>query len=183
MGIRWVTGRDGTGKLMVGCSRTGGGRIPSKGEGESGGELGISTGEMRRVGDPEGDSSPSTPASLPLSTLACLLIPALLSGGPKLGGRASGLEGRPEAWLLIWLGLRTNGEAFSGDREPILSGVPAADDLEGELVGVVSLWPACEFCLRNGDWRTLPVSDPPGERVAARNVDCVDVVSHAGRVS
>lgn len=34
---------------------------------------------------------------------------------------------------MIWLGLRTNGEAFSGDREPILSGVPAVDDFVGEL--------------------------------------------------
>lgn len=83
------------------------------------------------------------PASLPLSTLACLPIAAPLSGGPKpLGGRARGLEGRPVAWLLIWLGLRTKGEAFSGDREPILSGVPAVDDLVGEVVGVVSLCPA-----------------------------------------
>lgn len=72
---------------------------------------------------------------------------------------------------MIWLGLRTNGEAFSGDREPILSGVPAVDDFVGELVGVVSLWPAWEFCLRNGDWRTLPVSDPAGDSVDARNVD------------
>jgi hypothetical protein len=171
--MRWAGGRVGTERLMIGWSRTGCWRMPSKGEGESGsGELGISIGEMRRVGDADGDSSLSTPASLPLSTLACLLIATPLSGGPKvLGGRASGLEGRPVAWLLIWLGLRTNGEAFSGDREPILSGVPAVDDFVGELVGVVSLWPACEFCLRNGDWRTLPVSDPAGERVAARNED------------
>ena len=49
--------------------------------------------------------------------------------------------------------------------------MPAVDDLVGELIGVVSLCPACEFCLRNGDWRTLPVSDPAGERVAARNED------------
>lgn len=153
--------------------------MPSNGDGDSGpGEVGVSTAERRRVGDAMGDSSPPMPASLPLSTLACLLIFTLLNGGPKvLGGRASGLEGRSEAWLVIWLGLRTNGEAFSGDREPILRGVPAVDDLPGELVGVVSLWPACEFCLRNGDWRTLPVSDPPGDSVDARNVDCVEVVS------
>jgi hypothetical protein len=54
--------------------------------------------------------------------------------------------------------------------------VPAADDFVGELVGVVSLCPAWEFCLRNGDWRTLPVSDPLGERVAARNEDCEGVL-------
>jgi hypothetical protein len=177
VGMRWAWGRAGTGRLMMGCSRAGGGRMPSKGEGESGsGELGMSIADRRRMGDTDGDSSLSTPASLPLSTLACLLIGTPLSGGPKLGGRARGLEGRPEAWLLIWLGLRTNGEAFSGEREPILSGVPsgvpAVDDLVGELVGVVSLWPAWEFCLRNGDWRTLPVSEPAGERVAARNEDC-----------
>lgn len=182
--MRCAEGRVGTDRLMTGCSRTGGGRMPSKGEGESGsgGELGISIAERRRVGDADGDSSLSTPTSLPLSTLACLLMATLLSGGPKpLGGRASGLEGRPVAWLLIWLGLRTNGEAFSGDREPILSGVPAVDDFVGELVGVVSLWPAWEFCLRNGDWRTLPVSDAAGERVAARNEDwreiCVSIES------
>lgn len=177
VGIRWACGRAGTGRLIVGCSRAGGGRIPSRGEGESGsGELGMSIADRRRIGDTDGDSSLAMPASLPLSTLACLLICTLLSGGPKLGGRASGLEGRPEAWLLIWLGLRTKGEAFSGDREPILSGVPcgvpAVDDFAGELVGVVSLCPAWEFCLRNGDWRTLPVSEPLGERVAARNEDC-----------
>jgi hypothetical protein len=77
--------------------------MPSKGEGDSGsGELGMSMADRRRIGDTDGDSSLSTatPASLPLSTLACLLIGAL-SGGPKLGGRASGLEGRPEAWLFI----------------------------------------------------------------------------------
>jgi hypothetical protein len=116
--------------------------MPSNSEGESGssGELGISIGEMRRVGDAIGDSSLSAPASLPLSALVCLFMATPLSGGPKaLGGRARGLEGRPVAWLLIWLGLRTNGEAFSGDREPILSGVPVVEDFVGELVGVVSL--------------------------------------------
>jgi hypothetical protein len=48
-------------------------------------------------------------------------------------------------------------------------------------VGVVSLFPACEFCLRKGDWRTLPVSDPPGDRVPARNVDCGVLLATAGK--
>lgn len=173
VGMRWAEGRAGTARLTMGCSRVGGGRMPSRGEGESGGELGMSIADRRRTGDTDGDSSLlSAPMSLPLSTLACLLIGAPLSGGPKpLGGRARGLEGRPVAWLLIWLGLRTKGEAFSGDREPILSGEPGVEVFVGELVGVVSLCPAWEFCLRNGDWRTLPVSEPVGERVAARNED------------
>jgi hypothetical protein len=133
--------------------------------------------DRRRVGDAEGDSGSGIPKltmlSLMLSTLACRPATTLLKGGPKeFEGRARGLDGRSAAWPLIWLGLRTNGEAFSGDSEPILSGLPGADDLVGELVGVVSLFPACEFCLRKGDWRTLPVSDPPGDRVLARNVDC-----------
>jgi hypothetical protein len=157
----------------------------SEGEGDSGsGEAGISIADRRRVGDPDGDSGLSmlTMLSLMLSTLACRPAATLLNGGPKpLGGRARGLDGRSEACPLIWLDLRTNGEAFSGDNEPILSGLPAADDLVGELVGVVSLWPACEFCLRKGDWRTLPVSDPPGDRVLARNVDWC-TVSDCNRV-
>ena len=98
--------------------------------------------DRRRVGDPDGDSGLPmlTVLSLMLSTLACRTATTLLKGGPKpLGGRARGLDGRSAAWPLIWLGLRTNGEAFSGDSEPILSGLPAADDLVGELVGVVSL--------------------------------------------
>lgn len=72
--------------------------------------------------------------------------------------------------MLIWLGRRTKGEAFSGEREPIRIADPEAGDLVGELEGVDSLWPACEFWRRKGDWRTLPVSDP-GESVEARNVD------------
>lgn len=172
VGTRCAEGRAGTARLTMGCSRAGGGRMPSRGEGESGGELVMSIAESRRTGDTDGDSSLSAPISLPLSTLACLLIGAPLSAGPNpLGGRARGLEGRPVAWLLIWLGLRTKGEAFSGDREPILSGEPGVDVFVGELVGVVSLWPAWEFCLRNGDWRTLPVSEPVGDSVAARNED------------
>lgn len=110
-------------------------------------------------------------ASLLLSTLACLPPATCLRGEPNpLGGRASGLDGRSEAWLLIWLGRRTKGEAFSGEREPIRIADPEAGDLVGELEGVDSLWPACEFWRRKGDWRTLPVSDP-GESVEARNVD------------
>jgi len=132
--------------------------------------------DRRRVGDADGDSGSGLPMltvlSVMLSTLACRPAATFLKGGPKpLGGRVRGLDGRSAACILIWLGLRTNGEAFSGDNEPILSGLPGADDLVGELVGVVARWPACEFCLRKGDWRTLPVSDPPGDRVPARNVD------------
>lgn len=63
------------------------------------------------------------------------------------------------------------GEAFSGDRDPMRTGVPAADDFVGELVGVDALLPAVEFWRRKGDWRTLPVSDPAGDKVDARNVD------------
>lgn len=102
VGTRWAEGRAGTARLTIGCSRAGGGRMPSRGEGESGGELGMSIADRRRTGDTDGDSSLSAPPSLPLSTLACLLIAVPLSGGPKpLGGRARGLEGRPVAWLLI----------------------------------------------------------------------------------
>lgn len=96
---------------------------------------------MRRVGDTEGDSNSS--ALAPLLPLPSLVLfpspPVFLRGGPKLGGRARGLEGRGDAWLLIWLGRRTKGEAFSGDKEPILTGVPAVDDFVGELVGVDAL--------------------------------------------
>lgn len=186
--VRCAVGRRpawlGTGRVAPGCSRIGigGGCIPSRGEGDSAtGELGISRGEIRRTGDTDGDSKRSALASLlPLPSLACLPIPVLLRGGPKLGGRARGLEGRGDAWLLIWLGRRTKGDAFSGDNDPILTGVPVAgvpgaDDFVGELVGVDALWPTCEFWRRNGDCRTLPVSEPPGERVDARNVDCVFV--------
>jgi hypothetical protein len=99
VGMRWAEGRAGTARLTMGCSRAGGGRMPSRGEGESGGELGMSMADRRRTGDTDGDSSLlSAPMSLPLSTLACLLDGAPLSGGPKpLGGRARGLEGRPVA--------------------------------------------------------------------------------------
>ena len=99
VGTRWAEGRvAGTARLMIGGSRAGGGRRPSRGEGESGGELGMSIAERRRTGDTDGDSSLSAPMSLPLSTLACLLIAVPLSGGSKpLGGRARGLEGRPVA--------------------------------------------------------------------------------------
>jgi len=101
VGMRWAEGRAaGTARLMIGGSRAGGGRRPSRGEGESGsiGELGMSIADRRRIGDTDGDSSLSMPASLSLSTLACLPIAAPLSGGPKpLGGRARGLEGRPVA--------------------------------------------------------------------------------------
>lgn len=142
--------------------------------------------DRRRVGDADGDSGLPmfTILSLILSTLACRPAAELLNGGPKpLGGRARGLDGRSEASPLIWLGLRTNGEVFSGDNDElaILSGLPATEDLVGELVGVVSLWPAVEFCLRKGDWRTLPVSDPVGDRVVDRNVDlCIVSVLRNG---
>lgn len=144
--VRCAVGRRpawlGTAREAVGCSRMGigGGCMPSRGEGDSAtGELGISRGEMRRTGDTEGDCCLSALASLlPLPSLVCLALPTLLRGGPKLGGRARGLDGRGDPWLLIWLGRRTKGEAFSGERDPILTGVPAADDFVGVLVGVVS---------------------------------------------
>lgn len=100
VGMRWVGGRVGSGRLTAGCSRGGGGRMPSRGEGDSGaaGELGTSTGEIRRVGDTDGDSALSMFMDPLLSTLACLPMAAPLSGGPNpLGGRARGLEGRSEA--------------------------------------------------------------------------------------
>ena len=98
VGTRWAEGRAGTARLTMGCSRVDGGRMPSRGEGESGGELGISIAERRRTGDTDGDSSLPAPISLPLSTLACLPVADPLSGDPKsLGGRARGLEGRPVA--------------------------------------------------------------------------------------
>lgn len=54
--VRWEVGRRlawlGMLRAVFEGSRTGGGRMPSRGEGESStGELGISTGEMRRVGE------------------------------------------------------------------------------------------------------------------------------------
>ena len=54
-----------------------------------------------------------------------------------LVGRPKGLEGRSSE-LLIWLGRRTNGLAFSGDNEPFFVGERPEDGLLGEETGVVA---------------------------------------------
>lgn len=67
--VRCAVGRRfawlGTGRDAAAGSRIAGGGMPSIGEGDSAtGELGISRGEMRRVGDTEGDSCRSALAPL-----------------------------------------------------------------------------------------------------------------------
>ena len=76
VGTRWAEGRAGTARLTMGCSRAGGGRMPSKGEGESGGELGMSIADRRRTGDTDGD--------ITLAMLCRHLMSLTLLGRPPL---------------------------------------------------------------------------------------------------
>lgn len=80
-----------------------------------------------------------------------------------LEGRANGLDGRS---VLIWLGRRTNGLVFSGDR--LLALVGDSDNAEGAFVGEDPGVPPrtvagdALFCRRNGDCRALALSKGEG---------------------
>ena len=81
-----------------------------------------------------------------LAVLACLDGDAgmlrLLAGRPNgEAARWKGDDGRSEAWLFCE-GLRTNGEGFSGDREPLLVVALVGDKFDGfdgDAVGVDAL--------------------------------------------
>lgn len=164
--------------------------VPSNGDGDSGlGDVGssmfsfsASVGVTRLLGDAGGSVITSALSSLPLCTLAFLAaatpLKSGLAGTPSpLAGRANGLTGRSAACPAppIWLGRRTNGDAFSGDKDAGLVGERCVVFV-GDEVGVDARWKLgageCEFWRRKGDWRTLPVSEAAGERVAARKDDC-----------
>ena len=77
-------------------------------------------------------------------TSAEYLLLALLAcrdgeaGRPRLLlGRAKGLDGRSDAWL-ITDGRRTKGLAFSGESEPFLVGERCEAPFVGDVVGVVA---------------------------------------------
>lgn len=129
-------------------------RAPSYRDGETDSKVGVS-GSMEAVDAP----------SRRIGRSASLLVLLDARGGDVvmlrlLVGRAKGLVGRSEPWL-IWLGRRTKGLAFSGEREFGFVGDRVAGAFVGDEEGVAPRTVAGEalFWRRKGDWRPVALSN------------------------